>query len=293
MQNYTQRLTQIKSLLSTDRLFSLKRAMDFASDYIDENDEQKLSIKNTLVELKQKDFSDDELLEILSQIKEPYNKKQNDNELDSKVSSQTLVFEANNITKIYKKAFEFELEPISFELNFNQITSLVGQNASGKTTIMRIVSGELLHNEGATSYPYLKEVLNIEEDSWYEKKKNIFFIPQDLPKWAGKLIDNLYFLLAVRGKKEQEIIDEVDFMLHRLDLEKFKDASWDEISGGYKMRFTLAKALLSQPKLLVLDEPLANLDINTQKLFLQDLKDCRLITYCWLDLSCILLQSVC
>jgi ABC-2 type transport system ATP-binding protein len=57
-----------------------------------------------------------------------------------------------------------------------------------------------------------------------------------------------------------------------LGLEKFKDLSWNEISSGYRLRFELAKMLLWRPQLLILDEPLANLDINAQQLLLQDLK---------------------
>src|SRR5262249_52990640 len=66
---------------------------------------------------------------------------------------------------------------------------------------------------------------------------------------------------------------EVDFILHRLGLAQYRDHTWSEISGGYQMRFELAKALISQPKCLILDEPLAPLDIVTQQLFLQDLRD--------------------
>ena len=56
-------------------------------------------------------------------------------------------------------------------------------------------------------------------------------------------------------------------------MEQYRKATWDEISGGYRTRFELAKALVWTPKLIILDEPLANLDINTQILFLQDLRD--------------------
>jgi ABC-2 type transport system ATP-binding protein len=65
----------------------------------------------------------------------------------------------------------------------------------------------------------------------------------------------------------------VEFILHRLGLETYRKARWHEIAGGFQMRFELAKALVGQPKLLILDEPLAPLDINTQQLFLQDLRD--------------------
>jgi ABC-2 type transport system ATP-binding protein len=60
--------------------------------------------------------------------------------------------------------------------------------------------------------------------------------------------------------------------VERLDLAKHLDKTWNEISGGYKLRFALAKALIRKPKLLVLDEPLANLDINAQTVILNTLR---------------------
>ena len=89
---------------------------------------------------------------------------------------------------------------------------------------------------------------------------------------SGLLANNLHFAAAVRGIKGKDNEDEVDFIISRLGLDKYRNYTWKEISGGFKMRFALAKALLWNPKLLILDEPLANLDINTQLLFLQDLR---------------------
>ncbi|BAZ09786.1 ABC transporter ATP-binding protein [Calothrix sp. NIES-4071] len=108
---------------------------------------------------------------------------------------------------------------------------------------------------------------------FYSVKQNIVYIPQELQKWHGLLADNLYFAASICGIKGQDNLDEVDFVINRLGLEKYKKATWGEISGGFKMRFSLAKALICHPKLIILDEPLANLDISTQLLFLQDIRD--------------------
>ncbi len=60
--------------------------------------------------------------------------------------------------------------------------------------------------------------------------------------------------------------------LARYGLQEYQNAQWDEISGGYKIRFELARALVAQPKLLLLDEPLAYLDVITRQRFLIDLR---------------------
>ncbi|MEH2391155.1 MAG: ATP-binding cassette domain-containing protein [Nostoc sp.] len=87
------------------------------------------------------------------------------------------------------------------------------------------------------------------------------------------LADNLHFAASIHGITGQDNQDIVDFTISRLGLEQYKKASWNEISGGFKMRFVLAKAIICNPKLIILDEPLANLDINTQALLLKDLID--------------------
>lgn len=180
------------------------------------------------------------------------------------------VFYAKKITKTYKnKSIGFSLEPTDLELRYGEITALVGENGNGKSTILNIVSGKMAHSSGEIFYPIFDSQ---NKKDWYDIKTNIAYIEQDLPKWKGFLKDNLHFTLGVNGIKGQENIDEVNFIIHRLGLEKYADAKWEEISGGFKMRFSLARAILRKPKLLILDEPLANLDINTQNLFLTDLR---------------------
>jgi ABC-2 type transport system ATP-binding protein len=96
---------------------------------------------------------------------------------------------------------------------------------------------------------------------------------QDLPTWNGTLKNNLHFTAAIHGIKGQENEDWVDFILESLGLKKYMDATWKQISGGFRTRYSLARALVQRPNLLALDEPLANLDINTQLVVLSNLKE--------------------
>ncbi len=177
-----------------------------------------------------------------------------------------VVFKGENIKKTYK-GFPFSLKNINLELKTGEITGVVGENGNGKTTLLRIVAGELLADNGEHFYPNFSDA-----KSWYEKKHKIAFIPQNLEKWSGKLIENLYFEAAVHGIPPAENEDTTDFIIHRLGLSKYKNASWSEISSGYKLRFALAKAMVWRPQILILDEPLANLDVNAKLLFMQDLR---------------------
>lgn len=179
------------------------------------------------------------------------------------------VFEGRGITKVFRTAkHSFRLPEIDLELNLGEITGVVGENGNGKTTLLRIVAGDLQVSGGKLRYP----AFEVPEGDWYRIKQHIAFIPQHLPAWNGFLKENLHFTAAIHGIKGRENEERVDFVIHRLGLTKYEDALWSEISSGYKLRFELARALVWHPRLLIIDEPLANLDINTQQVFLQDLR---------------------
>ncbi len=180
-----------------------------------------------------------------------------------------IVFKAQDITKQFHSGRNpFKLHPISFELKLGEITGVVGENGNGKTTLLRIVSGQLSTDTGTIEFPALGNFSN----NWYRAKNKFAFIPQRIPKWHGTLLENLLFFATIHGITGEQNLKQIDYILFRLGLDKFRDLTWNQISSGYRMRFELAKMLLWRPHLLILDEPLANLDINAQQLFMQDLK---------------------
>ena len=179
-------------------------------------------------------------------------------------------FLGKDITKSYKgKSAKFTLSIPEVELKLGEITAIVGENGNGKTTLLKIITGNLRKTDGQIRYPALDKD---NKQDLYKIKQQIAYIPQELSEWEGLLADNLHFSAAINGIKGKTNEEEVDFIISRLGLDKYRNYTWKEISGGFKMRFALAKALVWNPKLLILDEPLANLDINTQLLFLQDLR---------------------
>ncbi len=175
------------------------------------------------------------------------------------------LIDAANISKKYSKS-TFSLKPVNLQLNTGDILGIVGENGNGKTTLLRCLSGQLAIDSGNIDYKLLNR------PDYYSIKNHVVFIPQRIPKWYGLLKDNLHFSASIAGitGNRNELI--VNFMLERLNLSDYAHLTWGQISSGYRTRFEIARVLLQQPRLLILDEPLANLDINAQQTILADLK---------------------
>lgn len=178
---------------------------------------------------------------------------------------------AAGLCKRYKQNSTFEFTDISLTLGAGRITGIVGENGSGKTTLLKILAGELAPDQGNIIFPIWES--KKQKGDCLMAKHHIAYMPQQLKKWHGVVEDTLSFSASIHGITGKENREEVEFMIYRLGLEQYRHFRWHEISGGYKTRFELAKLMIWKPELLILDEPLAHLDINTQPAFLQDLRD--------------------
>ena len=189
----------------------------------------------------------------------------------AKAEFKDILFYARDMFFKYKDVEDFALSNISLDLKYNEITALIGKNGSGKSTLLKIIAYKLFPTNGVVVYP----------EFFYENNNNcrltiynnIVYLPSELSPWRGSLLDNLYFTLSSQGVLGEDNIIEVESIIEQLSLKKHIDKKWDELSTGYKIRFSLAKIILQKPKLLILDEPLANLDKGMQNIFLNDLKD--------------------
>ncbi len=181
-----------------------------------------------------------------------------------KQMGETIV-EGKGIQKTYRNGV-FSLGPIDIELRRGALLGLVGENGNGKTTLLRILAQELKHDGGVIDY-HLPQ-----SDNQYNLRSQLAYIPQRTPKWQGSLKDNLKFTLSSYGVFGAENESKVLMIIARLGLWKYRNLDWSQLSSGYKMRFELARTFLRCPDILLLDEPLANLDVLAQQTILEDLK---------------------
>lgn len=189
--------------------------------------------------------------------------KKTDIVLDEK---QQVLLTAQNIGKTYSRG-NFRLSNVTFQIREGEVIGLVGENGNGKTTLLRILSSDLAFDQGEITYGF-----NNHSSDKYNLRTKLTYIPQRTPKWYGSLKDNLKLTAAHYGIKGNENELWVLIMIIRFGLWKYRNMNWSELSSGYKMRFELARTFLRSPKLLLLDEPLANLDIFAQQTILEDLK---------------------
>ena len=182
------------------------------------------------------------------------------------LSTETAVLVAEEVRKHYALG-RFQLGPISLSIKKGQVYGLVGENGNGKTTLLRILARDLSYDSGVVKYYFTERPKND-----YDLRTKLIYIPQRTEKWYGSLKDNLKFTLSSYGIPAEENELRTLLMIARLGLWQYQHLDWNALSSGYMMRFELARTLLRQPEILLLDEPLGNLDVLAQQVILEDLK---------------------
>lgn len=184
----------------------------------------------------------------------------------TELPTETAVLVAEEVRKLYALG-RFQLGPISLSIKKGQVYGLVGENGNGKTTLLRILARDLSYDSGVVKYYFTERPKND-----YDLRTKLIYIPQRTEKWYGSLKDNLKFTLSSYGIPAEENELRTLLMIARLGLWQYQHLDWNALSSGYKMRFELARTLLRQPEILLLDEPLGNLDVLAQQVILEDLK---------------------
>ena len=193
------------------------------------------------------------------------------------------IIEFENISLAYGN--RLILDNISFKINEGQIFGMLGPNGVGKSTIFNLMTGLItpkhgkikINGEDVTQYPvYLRT-----------KKFKVGYVPQHGGYFNDlTLHDNLKAIGEIVIGNKNLIRNRVDFLISRFELENIKNVKARFLSGGQKKKLVIALSLLSEPRVLLLDECFAALDVLTIKMLQEiivNLQQENKITICICD----------
>ena len=157
------------------------------------------------------------------------------------------------------------LDNINFKINESEIFGMLGPNGVGKSTIFNLITGLITPQTGKIKVN--NEVINDYPIYLRTKKYKIGYVPQ----YGGffedlSLLDNLKAIAEIVIDNKSLMKNKIDYMITKFELENVKDIKAKYLSGGQKKKLVIALALLGDPKVLLLDECFAALDILTIKM---------------------------
>lgn len=160
------------------------------------------------------------------------------------------------------------LRQVSFDVEKGSTLAIVGASGCGKSTLLRIIAGILPH----TKVNSLKGEMTINgmTPDQYRKSGKLAFMFQEptlMPNLTVK--ENIEFPLKIKGLQDDDRVSE---LLSAVGLERFKDYFPIQLSGGMKTRVALARSFVTDPELLLLDEPFAALDISWKSRLYRELE---------------------
>lgn len=157
------------------------------------------------------------------------------------------------LEKVYDRKTVLSIENLNFREN--TITALVGKNGTGKSTFLNIIAGLDLEYSGHMLYNNIKLNKKIMRDITLVSQK-----PYMLNRTVS---ENLSYPLKIRKINKEIISKKVDDILEKFNIENLKNRNATTLSGGEKQKVAIARAMIFEPKILLLDEVTSNIDSNT------------------------------
>ena len=175
------------------------------------------------------------------------------------------LIEFRNIVKSFDG--QIVLKGVNLDIYENEFVTLLGPSGCGKTTLLRILGGFLDADEGSVIF----DGEEISKKPPYERELNTVFQKYALFPHLS-VYENIAFGLKIKKMSKDVIDQKVMKMLKLIGLEGYEDKNTTLLSGGQQQRVAIARALVNEPKVLLLDEPLAALDLKLRKEMQYELK---------------------
>ena len=189
-------------------------------------------------------------------------------------------FEFNSSIEFKEFNFSYEdnnhvLEDINFTINKGETIGVVGKTGSGKTTFIK----QLLRLYPIKENTLLLDGKGIERYYDYSVREKIGYAPQEYQLFSKSIKENVLFYRYDLEDRLEEVLEQADI---KKDISRFKDGidtlvgeNGLSLSGGQKQRLGIARALLSEPDILILDDSLSAVDSNTEKTIIENIKKTR------------------
>jgi ABC-type sugar transport system ATPase subunit len=164
--------------------------------------------------------------------------------------------------KSLKKSFKEEqvVKGLNFSLNAHKTLSVLGKSGCGKTTMLKMIAGLVSPDEG-TIMLNGKNVTHQKP----ELRNIVYLYQEDLLFPHLNTFENIAFGLRLKKFPEEEIQQKVKKMIHSLELERQAFKMPNQLSGGQRQRVSFGRAIITNPSILLLDEPFGSLDAGTRQ----------------------------
>lgn len=180
--------------------------------------------------------------------------------------TSNIMIDLKNITKNFGKTTV--LDQMNLYIRENEFLTLLGPSGCGKTTTLRIIAGFETPTEGKVLFGG-KDITLMPP---YERQVNTVFQKYALFPHLD-VYENIAFGLKIKKMKKEDIEVKVTEVLKLVNLKGFEKRAIDSLSGGQQQRIAIARALVNEPKVLLLDEPLGALDLKLRKEMQLELKN--------------------
>ena len=167
-----------------------------------------------------------------------------------------MILRAENLIKKYKS--RVVVKGVSVEVAQGEIVGLLGPNGAGKTTSFYMIVGLVKANAGDI---YLDEKVITNEPMYKRAQMGVGYLPQEASAFRKLSVeDNIKAVLELTNKSKQEQADKLEELLNEFSLTHIRKSRGDFLSGGERRRTEIARALATDPKFILLDEPFAGVD---------------------------------
>jgi sulfate/thiosulfate transport system ATP-binding protein len=169
-----------------------------------------------------------------------------------------VAIEARNVTKRFGDFLA--LDDVSISVESGSLTALLGPSGSGKSTLLRVIAGLEVPDSGEVF------ISGLEATALAPQKRGVGFVFQHYAPFTHMTVwDNIAFGLTIKRRPKAEIRDRVTELLELVQLKGLGSRYPSQLSGGQRQRMALARALATEPEVLLLDEPFGALDARVRK----------------------------